>query len=207
MDDKIQKLLKQAAEQAKSADAPISSITSASRELAETAETEILFARLRRKLVRIREWNAESNISGFELFDADGKPCARHEAAVGDFVRVTLAGSGKNDWVKITDICDAKTAAVVTLRPSRDPTVSPTGEKTVSHFFTDASTNNFCLEKDGKKISFYVIGLDEKTNTTETANFLETIRNFAASNVGYFLGVQKSEWKIFCANFLEIEEK
>src|SRR6476469_1566783 len=37
-----------------------------------------------------------------------------------------------------------------------------------SHFFTSDATNNFCLEKRDAVVSFYVIGLSEKTNTDET---------------------------------------
>jgi hypothetical protein len=95
---------------------------------------------------------------------------------------------------------------VLTVKPSFDPTEKAADKESTSHFFTNEATNNFCLQRDEKSILFYVIGLHEKTNLGETENALETARNAAVANLGYYLGIQKAEWKTFCRNFLEIDE-
>lgn len=206
MVNKIQSLLEKAESQKHSSEDGASTVTTASRDFAEFSAAENSFVRLKEKLFQIRKWNAESGLTSFELFDENGNLCARETAVVGDFVRISLAGSGKNDWVKIADISENSNQAVVTVKPSADPTEKATDEATISHFYTDESSNNFCLEKNEKTINFYVIGLSEKTNFAETKNFIETIRNVATSNVGYYLGIQKAEWKLFCENFLEIKK-
>jgi hypothetical protein len=203
MNNKIQHLLEQAARQAKSSETAESSVTSASRALSEISEAENLFRRLRQKLFQVEKWNAESFLTSFALFDKNGVARAGESAAVGDFIRLSLTGSGKNDWVEIIEIHDAPDEAVVTVKPSYDPTGNQPNEAATSHFFTDDSTNNFCLGKNRETVSFYVIGLDEKTNTEKTENFIETVRNVAVANVGSYFGIQKSEWKIFCNNFLK----
>jgi hypothetical protein len=202
MNNKIQNLLEQAAQQARSSESGESSVTFSSRALSDISEAEDLFYRLRQKLFQIEKWNAESFLTSFALFDKNGTARAGESAAVGDFIRLSLTGSGKDDWVEIIEIQDQPDEAIVTVKPAHNPTENQPDKNTTSHFFTDDSTNNFCLVKNRETLSFYVIGLNEKTNTDATGNFIETARNVAVANIGSYFGIQKSEWKIFCNNFL-----
>ncbi len=117
-------------------------------------------------------------------------------------MRISLKGSGKYDWIRVIDIYEAADKFVVTVKPTYDPTQEKSDKTVISHFFTDDSTNNFCVLRKEKTIAFYVIGLGEKQNTNETKNTLETIRNVAV-NLGSYLGIQKVEWEKFCHHFLE----
>ena len=205
MSSRIQDLL-EAAERQAERDAPEkSSVSHAARKFANPSDAEKNFNRLKEKLFRIESWNNESLATSFELFDGDGNTRRDQSAKVGDFMKTTLPGSGKDDWVKIIDIHEAPEEIVLTVKPSFDPTEKKADKTVTSHFFTDESTNNFCLQKAGPSLNFYVVGLSEKTNTEETQNFLETARNAATANLGRYLGIQKAQWKTFCENFLEIE--
>lgn len=203
MNDKIQNLLAQAEQQKRTSVTGESSITFASRAFSDAAEAEESFNHLKQKLFHIRSWNAESFLTSFELFDRNGELNPKESAVIGDFIRLSLTGSGKYDWVKIVGITEEADEAIVSVKPSHDPTENQSGENAVSHFFTDDATNNFCLGKNRETVSFYVIGLSEKTNTDETGNFIETVRNVAVANLGSYLGIQKGEWKTFCENFLD----
>ncbi len=202
---KIQTLLEQAAWQNNSAMPEDSSIAKATRVYSTASDAEKAFFFLRKKLFHIEHWNDCSEISSFELFDADGNSQSRKLAVVGDFIKVTLPGSGKDDWVKIIEIAETPDEVVLTVQPSHDPT-DEENKKTTSHFFKGDSTNNFCLQRKEAKMNFYVIGLNEKANTEETSGVLETVRNLATANIGYLLGIQKTQWETFCRNFLEGEK-
>lgn len=203
---KIQNLLEQAAAQAES-DAPeTSSVSSAARAFQTEAEAEKSFSHLHEKLFRINRWNSESGISSFALYNENGEEQPDKRAVIGDFIKITLPGSGKDDWVKIIAVDSTPNEIVLSVRPSYNPTGKEADKKTVSHFFTDDSTNNFCLQREDAKLSFYVIGLSEKSNTSETGGVLETVRNFATANAGHYLGIQKAQWQIFCDNFLKVKE-
>jgi hypothetical protein len=204
MNDKIQNLLVQAERQARAEETDESSVAFAARTFLEPAEAEKSFNHLKQKLLHIRKWNTKAFLTSFELFDQNGKPNSKEIAAVGDFIRLSLTGSGKDDWVNIIEITEEQDEAIVTVRPSYNPTENQPDKNATSHFFTVDATNNFCLGKNKETVSFYVIGLNEKTNTNETENFIETVRNVAVANVGSYFGIQKSEWEIFCTNFLEI---
>jgi hypothetical protein len=205
LNGKIQTLLEQAARQNDSATPDDSSVAKASRVYPTAAEAEKAFSFLRKRLFHIGHWNNYSEISSFASFDNNGDSQPDKLAAVGDFIKVMLPGSGKDDWVKITEINETPREIVLTVQPSRDPT-DEANKKTTSHFFTSNSTNNFCLQRADARINFYVIGLNEQTNTEDTSGVLETVRNYATANLGNLLGIQKTQWETFCENFLEDEE-
>lgn len=203
MGNKIEILLRQAGREKESSAAEKSSVSHHARRFANRAEAEENFSRLKDKLLKIKRWNAESGVTSFALFDRDGNKREDKIAAAEDFIKITLPGSGKADWVKIIEIYEAADETILTVQPSRNPTEKTAGEITTSHFFTADSTNNFCLEKSSDSLNFYVIGLSEKSNTEDTKNLLESIRNYATANVGHYLGIQESEWQTFCENFLK----
>lgn len=203
MSDKIENLLAEAEAQANSASDATSSVACAERRFASASEAAGELAKFKKKLCRIEKWNADSGLSSFELFDENGEKRTRESARVGDFVRVTLTGSGKSDWVKITRIDEAPDEMILTLQPSYNPTEEAPDKTVTSHFFTAESTNNFCLQRRSATVIFRVVGIDEKTNTQNTNNIIETVRNAATANLGHYLGIQEGEWKLFCENFLQ----
>jgi hypothetical protein len=192
---KTENLIKQANENKSE-----SSISSADKVFENEAEAARCFSELKIKLLNINEWNDHALMSTYALFDENGREI--NQINVGGFIRISLKGSGKYDWIRVIDIADAPDEFVVTVKPTFDPTAENVDRNVISHFFTDEATNNFCLFRKGEKVAFYVIGLNEKANTSETGGTLETIRN-AAVNAATYLGMQKSEWEKFCHHFLE----
>lgn len=202
MSDKINNLIGKA----KADTEEKTSIASARRAFADEAEAKKEFVRLSVKLLEIERWNHASGVSGFALFDKNGEKMPDKAAAIGDFICIKLPGTGKEDWVKIIDIYKNSDEKVLTVQPTYNPTEKSPDKSVTSHFFTEDSTNNFCLQLSGANINMYVIGLNEISNTGDTKNIIESARNFATANLGHFLGVQKGEWTTFCKKFLETEE-
>ena len=202
MSDKIDALLKQA-----SLDEDNSSVSSATREFEIPENAESFFPGVKRDLLAIPLWNKNATLSKFELFDDGGHPNSSGTVYEGAFLRISLTGSGKDDWVRIEQVLDTPQEIVITVRPTYDPTAEDPNPKTTSHFFTAESTNNFCANIKGKTVNAYVIGLNEKQNTAETDSMLEAARNVAAANIGSYLGIQKGEWTTFCKKFLIPEER
>lgn len=198
---KIEKLLAQANADAEEK----TSVSDARREFADAPTAAQTFRRLREKLFRVDQWNDESGVMTFALFGANGEPTPRKPAAVGDFIRITLPGTGKNDWVKVKDVFENSNEIILTVQPTFDPTGESPDESVTSHFFTDESTNNLCLQLEGATVKMYVIGLNEATNTGDAKNIVESARNLATANIGHYLGFQKAEWTTFCNNLLKDE--
>lgn len=179
-----------------------SSFSAAEKTLADEPEAARVFDVLKTKLSDIDEWNARLAVSSFRIFDENGQPLRTKKLAVGQFLQISLKGTMKYDWVRVCDIYDAAQEFIVTVRPTFDPTGEPGDRNVTSHFFTDESTNNFCLVRRGGSVWFYIVGLHEKMNVSETGGALETARN-AAVNLGSLLGLQQGEWEKFCHHFLE----
>lgn len=186
------------------ADRNDSSINGAKREFESEQAAEDFFAHLKEKLFNIEAWNSGSGLSSYALYDENGAEIKDKPLAEKDFIRISLKGTGKYDWVRVTRIHQTPSEIILTVKPTFDPTAEE--KYSTSHFFTSEATNNFCLLKDGQTVMFYVIGLNEKTNTQETDSLLEKARNFAAANLGSYLGVQSAEWTKFAESFLEIED-
>ncbi|MBA3351488.1 MAG: hypothetical protein H0U23_03530 [Blastocatellia bacterium] len=77
----------------------------------------------------------------------------------------------------------------------------------VVHFYGPEAVNNFCLPKHEKTVSFHGIGLNEKKTTQFTEGLIESARNAAIADFGYYSGLQDRVWKQFCANVLLPEEE
>ena len=194
---KTDELLKQAEAQTNE-----SSISAADKDFENEEAARKVFSSIKAKIINVNEWNKHALMSSYDLFDEDGSEIADEKIRIGTFLRIHLKASGKYDWVRVENIDDAPDEFIITVRPTFDPTAEKPDEKIISHFFTDESTNNFCLSRKGVKVALYVIGLNEKRNTSETGGTLETIRNVAV-NFATYLGVQNGEWEKFCHHFME----
>lgn len=179
-----------------------SSLSSAEKTFADEAEAGRVFGVLKAKLSDIDEWNAHSMLSSFEIFDERGQPLETKKLAVGEFLQISLTGTMKYDWVRVTDVSETAEEFIVSVKPTFDPTAENVDKTVISHFFTGESTNNFCLLRRGSRVGIYVIGLNEKMNSRETEGTLETVRN-AAVNLGSYLGLQRGEWEKFCHHLME----
>jgi hypothetical protein len=183
------------------------SLNSAKRAFLDQADCDQFFETTRSKLFDINEWNKNSSPTKYALFDSSGTQIDQRPISVGTFIRISLYGSGKYDWVRVVSIEDEPDEAIVTVRPTFDPTQKPQETDSISHFFGPEATNNFCLQRDGKTVAFYVIGLNERQNTKFVDGLIEAARNSAVANIGYYSGLQKSVWKEFCSNFLSTDEE
>ncbi|MEJ7846884.1 MAG: hypothetical protein WKF92_02220 [Pyrinomonadaceae bacterium] len=196
---KIQDLLKEA----NSSKEGGTSVNFAKRSFRSEIERSNFFDQTKRSLLMIDEWDKNSSPSSYKLFDNDGLEIGGEPISTGNFIRITLHGSGKYDWVEVVSIYDTPAEFVITVKPSYDPTTNPQDKTVISHFYVPEARNNFCLQNDGKTLSMYVIGIAERQNTESTGGVGETIRNAATANLGYYLGIQNATWTQFCSNFLK----
>lgn len=183
-----------------------SSVNVAKRTFVNDADADKFFRTVRDRLFLISEWRKNSNATSYELFNASGESSASDEIQVGKLIRIELPGSGKYDWVSVKKIVDENAEVVLRVQPSHDPT-DPDRSDSISHFFGPEAENNFCVQRDDKTVAFYVIGLNEKQNTRSTDSLVESARNAAVANFGYYSGLQKSVWKDFATNFLSTDEE
>jgi hypothetical protein len=164
------------------------------------------FEMTKANLRRIEEWNKNSSVTTYDLFDGSGRADSSGLISERKFIRIALYGSGKYDWVRVLKVVDEPGEFLITVKPSFDPT-DGSDRTSISHFFGPEAENNFCVQRIEKTVAFYVIGLNEKQNGKFTDSLIETARNAAVANIGYYSGLQKSVWKDFATNFLRTDEE
>jgi hypothetical protein len=201
--DTIEKLL----EKANASTEGDTSVNAAKRVFLEEAEALAFYEETRSRLLDIDEWNKNSSATEYELFDETGSVVNGQPIAVGLLIRIGLYGSGKYDWVRAISITDEENEIILKVKPSHDPTERPPEPDLTSHFFGPEAENNFCVQRNDKTVAFYVIGINEKQNTRFTDSLIESARNAAVANIGYYSGLQKTVWKQFAANFLKTDEE
>jgi hypothetical protein len=199
--NRIEKLL-QAANSSSEGD---TSINSAKRTFLSEDDAAEYFRSVGAKLFRIEEWQKSSSPTTYDLFDQSGQ-AVTGPIETGMFIRIGLYGAGKYDWVRVDEIVRDPSEIVLRVKPSHDPT-DPDRADSISHFFRPEAENNFCVQLDEKTVAFYVIGINEKQNTEFTDGLIESARNVAVANVGYYSGLQKAVWKEFAINFLRTDEE
>ena len=193
-------------EAANSAPENDSSINMEKRIFTTAPLSDDFFAMTRKRMVDIEEWKKNSSVTDYDLFDESGGEVNSQPISIGKFIRIALYGTGKYDWVEVDEIVDRPNEFVIIVRPSHDPT-QPDERDSVSHFFGPDARNHFCLQLNDKTVAFYVIGLHEKQNTKFTDGLIESARNAAVANIGYYSGLQKGVWKEFCTRMLQSDEE
>jgi hypothetical protein len=184
-----------------------SSVSFAKRKFLDESDCIDFFRSTRTRLFSIEDWRKNSSATDYKLFDDSGKEVTDGNIEVGRFIRIRLYGGGKYDWVRVVSVVDDPHEVILTVKPTYDSTEKPVDTTIVSHFFGPQATNNFCLQRNDKTVAFYVIGIGEKQNTKFTDGLIESTRNVAVANIGYYSGLQKTIWKQFCSSFLKTDEE
>src|SRR5688500_5161630 len=83
-----------------------SSINVAKRHFTEIERAIKLFSDVRQRMFRIEEWRRNSSLSDYDLFDENGELINSEPINVGRFIRLSLYGAGKYDWVRVMKIVD-----------------------------------------------------------------------------------------------------
>ena len=142
------------------------------------------FRRQSEALLRPDGWN--SNLIGFtdadaptwHLLDANGKEAQKsRRIEKGDVLRIDAPGP--DFFVQADRVNVAKDNVQFTVRPCADP-ANPKAAPT-KHFFTDASTRTFQIQKDGSEVRFVTTGNNEKTNVSQSGGIKNAAFNIAVS--------------------------
>src|SRR5688572_17713775 len=91
-----------------------SSINLAKKQFTEVDDAIKLFSDVRQRMLRITEWGKNSSVTGYDLFDEDGDLINSEPINVGHFIRLSLYGAGKYDWVRVIKVTDKPEEFIIT---------------------------------------------------------------------------------------------
>lgn len=174
-----------------------------------TRQAHSTFVDASRRLLTINEWK---DISGptsatFHLTDENGNDIDR-VAKPGDFIRIDIPGPGTAtgkgyDWVRIESIDDKTDPAgkheslIMRVRPAQSPV---NNEPNVAHFFDDAATSTFMIERDDLRVTASVHGRNELPNKN-VDRLVDKVRNTLVANVATS-GMSAYQWGLLTQGIL-----
>lgn len=181
------------------------SVTASSEE-----EARQLFLLAVNRLLDVNVWNKISGklSSTFRLTDEKGSEIDG-PARPGNHFKIDIPGPGPasgegNDWVKVEALDDKRNpsgkneSVTLRVRPTADPENT---EKDTAHFFDEAATSSFRVERDGNTVTASVHGRNEQPNT-DVEKTSDKMRN-ALVGTGAVAGFSAPQWKALVNGLLD----
>ncbi|GAB0157597.1 hypothetical protein CHRYSEOSP005_28760 [Chryseobacterium sp. Alg-005] len=163
---------------------------------------------LKERFFSINRWKSFTGapLADFKLFNSNGN-AIEQMPEIGNFIRIDIPGPGETesrgyDWVEIVYISHQHTeqseSYILTCRPSKIPGI--TTNPHIAHFYSNAATSTFMIQKEGRKIKAGIYGRNEKPNLN--ARFIDKIRNILIA-WGGMTGFSKIQWKSLTEGLLD----
>jgi hypothetical protein len=172
-------------------------------------DAEELFVIAKDRLLNVNRWQqtASSVSAEFQLTDKYGQEMSR-PAHSNDLIRIKIAAPGSAsgdgyDWVLVEAIeyDDYPDEEYETFAMRVRPTPNPAdNSEEIAHFFTDAATSTFVIERRGRHVIAHYFGRNEKANTEADPG--DAARNVAVS-VGAWLMGSDIQWLSLIKGFLD----
>lgn len=163
-----------------------------------------------RRLLNVNQWEELSGplSAKFQLTDGHGQEVDR-VAKPGDYFRITLPGpasaTGEGyDWVRVESIDDRPDPAghhevfMMRVRPAPSPV---NNEPDVAHFFDDAATSTFMIERYDLRVTASVHGRNELPNK-DVERVGDKLRNTVVANIATS-GMSAYQWSLLTKGILK----
>ena len=178
-------------------------------ELPNTDEAKAFFKIVKQRLLDINSWHkiAGNFTANFQLTDKEGNEVNRI-ITKGDYFKINIPGPGSiagqgYDWVHVEDVKVVSEGEVesvgIRVRPAPNP---KTDSKEIAHFYSEDSTSNFIVTREGKKITSGIYDRNVKPN--KDANLVDKTRDMIVG-LGAIAGFSKFQWDKLTTGLLERE--
>lgn len=178
----------------------VSSDTTAEQTFESAAEAQAFFEVVKQRLLQVNKWHewGGTGTAEFALTDDRGNEVRRNPQP-GDHFRIDIPGPGPNtgdgyDWVRVEAVEEEtdgdRNCILIRVRPASNPTNE---NPDVAHFFDDAATSNFLVQRNGTVVSAEVHGRNEKPNFS-AEKMVDKARNTAVAT-GAVTAFSKLQWK------------
>ena len=178
-------------------------------ELSDNEEAKAFFDIVKQRLLDVNSWHKIAGVltANFQLADKEGKEVDR-SIQKGDYFKINIPGPGSiagegYDWVKVEDlntVSEAETESLgIRVRPASNP---QNDSKEIAHFYSEDSTSNFTVTREGNKITAGIYDRNIKPN--KDANSVDKSRD-ALVGLGAIAGFSKFQWNKLAKGLLEKE--
>lgn len=182
--------------------------TESSYEFETPEEAQTFFEVAKKRLLNVNHWHelAGKFLARFHLTNAKGRKVNRmlHE---GDYFKIDIPGPGPKsgegfDWVQVEKIDEMSNPDVqsigIRVRPAPNPQHKTNA---VSHFYSDESTSNFIITREGNNLTAAIYDRNISTNK-KTNNLPDKVRNKLTGGSAMAL-FSKLQWKQLAEGLLK----
>jgi hypothetical protein len=174
--------------------------TESSLEFDTPEEAQSFFEVAKKRLLNVNRWHelAGKFLARFHLTNANGRQVNR-ELHEGDYLKIDIPGPGSKsgegyDWVQVEKIDEISIPEVQSIGIRVRPAPNPQNKTdAVSHFYSDQSTSNFIITREGNNITAAVY--DRNISTNEKANNLPDKARNKIIGGGAMAMFSKLQWK------------
>ncbi len=181
--------------------------TASSIEFENGEETKKFFEIVKERLLNVNSWHELTGAATaeFQLVDQDGKEVNR-QVKKGDYFKIDVPGPGSAsgegyDWVKVEDVktaLEADTESVgIRVRPCPNPQNT---DHDVAHFYSEESTSNFVVAREGNRITAGIY--DRNTKYNHEGDGLDKLRHWVVGQSAV-KAFSKFQWKRLADGLLE----
>lgn len=176
-------------------------------ELSDNEEAKAFFDTVKQRLLDVNSWHKIAGVftANFQLADKEGKEVER-TVQKGDYFKINIPGPGSVagegfDWVRVEDVnmvSEAEMESIgIRVRPASNP---QNDSKEIAHFYSEDSTSNFTITREGNKITAGIY--DRNTKPNKDANLVDKTRD-AVIGLSGIAGFSKFQWDKLAKGLLE----
>ena len=177
-------------------------------ELTDERDAKAFFSDVKERLQNVNHWKeyAGDLSATFQVVDKEGLEVQR-KAQKGDYFKIDIPGPGSKtghgyDWVQVEEVLSTSTRFSESFGFRVRPTENPQGNKEdIAHFYSQASTSSFVVERNRNKITASVHDRNIKPNT-DADRTSDKIRD-AVIGVAGAVSFSKIQWKSLTEGLLK----
>lgn len=161
-------------------------------------EAKTFFKVVRERLLNVNSWHelAGAGTADFQVVDESGMEVDRL-VQKGDYFKINVPGPGPAsgegyDWVRVEEIKEVSDPEVESVGIRVRPCSSPQNtDDEIAHFYSEESTSNFTVAREGHKITAGIY--DRNTKPNKDAEALDKARDLVVGLVAV-TGFSKFQW-------------
>ncbi|WP_247236652.1 hypothetical protein [Telluribacter sp. SYSU D00476] len=171
-------------------------------------EARAFFDVVKQRLLNVNAWNdyAGAATAKFQVVDKEGNEVTRH-VTQGDFFKINIPGPGSisgegYDWVRVEEVRIVAEGEVESVGIRVRPTSNPQNDDDqIHHFYSEESTSNFTVTREGQLITVGIYDRNTKPNV-ESEGILEKARDILVG-LGAVTGFSKYQWQKLADGLLQ----
>lgn len=180
-------------------------------EMTDEQNARNFYKTVKERLLGVNHWHELAGVisAKFQLIDAEGSEVER-SPQIGDYFKIDIPGPGSKDgdgydWACIEALNEVTDGDDQSIGLRVRPCPNPLGDsQNVAHFYSEESTCNFIIKREGKSIHARIIDRNVKPNDV-ASSLMDKLRD-SAVGIGALIKFSELQWKNLVEGFMKPDD-